>query len=480
MRGALMVVVVLVAGVGVAFGDEPQVTLPPFVVDEATTHFVGPLRSDGTIDYVRAINDRLSHGVTKDNNAAVPLVEVLEAVSGQRLAHYARVRAAMGVPGGKRLAGAQQALGEANFDGVVGGPWMAGAEPESAKWLATNAARLDGVVEASKRERFWMPLVREREEDSMVSILLPHLNEVRQLAEALRARAMLRLGSGDVAGFRGDAVAVVRLGRLLSESGTLVEKLVAAAIESRGLGTIRVAATGGWLPAADAEGVLAELGKLPAGRAMYESFDTVERVFMLEFLQFAAVRGVVAAEMQLRQMLQQPGAAMMGAGLADVAGKDWSKAMRRVNGWYDRLAEAGRKGTYEERRRASEAAAREVQALREGQAGIKGVIAPIEERLLVLVGPAVDRAYVRETTLEASRGLTRVAVALAAYCAKTGAYPDELKELVPAYLKEVPTDPFTGGAFVYKTEGGGYAMQSAGTDGIDGQGAAELSVRAEK
>ena len=43
----------------------------PLVISKETTYITEPLRSDGTPDYVAALNQRLSKGVTPENNAAV-------------------------------------------------------------------------------------------------------------------------------------------------------------------------------------------------------------------------------------------------------------------------------------------------------------------------------------------------------------------------------------------------------------------------
>jgi hypothetical protein len=468
---------VLVAGAGLVEAAEPEFAVPPFVVEKETTYFVGPLRNDGMIDYVAAINDRLSAGVAKENNAAIGLLEAIDAGRGAQAAHYARVRGLLGMPAPGKGEGAA-----VDFNQIAdkAAPWFAAADPATAKKLEEVAARLDMAVEASKREKFYIPLVRGQG-DLMPTLLLPQLSDFRMLTEALRTRAMLRLGNNDVAGFRSDAIAVVRLGRLMTNGSTLVEMFVAAAVEARGLDALRVAAAGGWLSADEAAKALAELGAAPAARPVYEGFETTERAFVLEFMQFAAVHGIVEAERQLRFMMAQQNQPMIPMGIADAAGKDWSEAMRRVNRWYDRLVEVGKKPTYAERQKAAEALAKDAAALRESMEGIKVVLTPLEDRLIVMIVPAIEKAYVRETRLETSRELTRTALALAGFHAKTGAYPRELKELVPAYLKEAPVDPFSAEPLSYKAEGAGYVMQSAGPDGKDdGRGAEGLVVRADK
>ena len=43
------------------------------IIGHDTTRISGPLKADGTVDYAAWLNDRYSRGVTRDNNAAIPL-----------------------------------------------------------------------------------------------------------------------------------------------------------------------------------------------------------------------------------------------------------------------------------------------------------------------------------------------------------------------------------------------------------------------
>src|SRR5258708_17787586 len=44
---------------------------PKFTISKETTYVTGPLDKDGYIDYAAALNERLSKGVTTENNANV-------------------------------------------------------------------------------------------------------------------------------------------------------------------------------------------------------------------------------------------------------------------------------------------------------------------------------------------------------------------------------------------------------------------------
>ena len=72
--------------------------------------------------------------------------------------------------------------------------------------------------------------------------------------------------------------------------------------------------------------------------------------------------------------------------------------------------------------------------------------------------------------LVAQADLAQVALALKAYHASHGAYPEELAALVPAYLKDLPADTFSGDALQYRIEGAGFVLYSIGQNRVDDAG----------
>ena len=89
--------------------------------------------------------------------------------------------------------------------------------------------------------------------------------------------------------------------------------------------------------------------------------------------------------------------------------------------------------------------------------------------MIVLVVPSMERAYMIDTRTAVNEELTETALALLAFRTKLGEYPPQLKLLAPAYFKTEPMDGFTGKPFLYRTEGAGYELMSAGPDGKQGQ-----------
>ncbi len=70
-------------------------------------------------------------------------------------------------------------------------------------------------------------------------------------------------------------------------------------------------------------------------------------------------------------------------------------------------------------------------------------------KLLSQQVPNLDKAVTRSYFLQAMVAALRLKTALRLYEQKHGQLPDELKALVPEYLKEIPLDPFDGKPFRY-------------------------------
>ena len=64
-------------------------------------------------------------------------------------------------------------------------------------------------------------------------------------------------------------------------------------------------------------------------------------------------------------------------------------------------------------------------------------------------------------------------IALEQFRNKNGRLPQKLEELAPAFLAEVPKDPFTGSELLYHPLPNGYVIYSVGRDLIDDGGKEE-------
>ena len=87
-----------------------------------------------------------------------------------------------------------------------------------------------------------------------------------------------------------------------------------------------------------------------------------------------------------------------------------------------------------------------------------------------------ETAYLKEAMLEATILASRTGLACRLYKSKTGEYPENLGALVPGILAEVPVDPFTGQALIYRREGAGFIVYSLGSNEKDDGGRSTYNI----
>jgi hypothetical protein len=90
--------------------------------------------------------------------------------------------------------------------------------------------------------------------------------------------------------------------------------------------------------------------------------------------------------------------------------------------------------------------------------------------LLTLTIPAVSAVVRAEERARAHRGMSQVTFALAAFRAERGAYPGQLKELVPRFMGKLPQDPFGDGPYRYRKLKDGFLLYSLGMNRLDDGG----------
>lgn len=460
---------------------------PPPKVGSETTVIDGPLLPDGRIDYVTALNERMSEGVTPDNNAAVLLMQAFgPGIIGEQYRwDYFQLLGSPELPPDGDYVIDQNAwihrndepnapvdadhnqLLEDQFHAAMSRPWTSDEYPEVADWLEANDAPLELIVAATTRPRFYSPLISAGD-PPLISSLLPLQQETRTVARLLTARAMRRLGEGDVEGAWDDLLACHRLSRLAGQGETIINDLVAVAISS---------------VACDASGSLAQDDRLTAEQARRFSAD----LDVLDPLpEFAATIDVSERYSTLDALQSMAGGKATGfaPGLAPIAGRglDWSLMMQLMNDHYDRIVDAFRQETFRDRIKALEAQEAEISATAPSGMSAARLIASaligsrrevsrqVADVLFALICPAVTQTEVAETRAETRLRMLHLALTLGAYRADQGAYPEELKELTPDYLAEIPLDPFLDEPFHYEQTESGYRLYSVGDNMTDDGG----------
>jgi hypothetical protein len=210
------------------------------IVGPDTTFFTSPLKPDGSVDYVAVLNEIEGRGVTPENNAACILMRIndqdfdvdrrattLHLIGdpvhpGDEITWQNWLGFAHSVP-------TDDSSNPAHFDRFERAkvqPWSGADIPDLVEWLGSNAKALDVVEQASRRTRFFLPIV------PATGVTSTHLSadwaeglELRtwlEMRDALCIRSMLRLQQGEIDRALDDLLIEARLGVLLSQSQNLV------------------------------------------------------------------------------------------------------------------------------------------------------------------------------------------------------------------------------------------------------------------
>ena len=482
------------------------------IISRETTFITGPLRKDGSVDYAAALNARYSQGVTPENNAAVLLLQAMGPgeIDDRRRPQFFEMLGIAPLPEKgrylepfrdyfeRKTAGdgpskesaatdvSDRAL--AQRERITVRPWSPKDSPIAAAWLEENQRQIDLIVEATTRPRYYLPLADGDDPGLIIAAALPPVQTVREAAFALRIRAMSRIAVGRPDEAWRDVAACHRLARLTAQAPTLVDGLVAIAVEQGAVEADATLAHEGALTAKQARQFAAEFQTLPATMKMADRLDWGERLFFLgcvvtasrdgpgSLLPFGEDLGLPKGK--LSSFMERVAAAMI----------DWNEPMRMGNRSYDRIVAALAKPTRRERDAAFVGLDRQVEKeARDAkdprvllhnivQAGsLRGGLGRQMGHVVVaLFLPALSGAINAEDRNTTNDSMVPVVFALAAYRADHGTYPAELAALVPKYVPAVPEDLFSGEPLRYKRAGPGYVLYSVGLNGKDDGGRARF------
>jgi hypothetical protein len=474
-------------------------------ISKETTYLTEPLTKDGYVDYLAALNNQQQKGVTHDNNAAVVFRRALgpgEILKETRLDYFKLLgidhlpeKGAYFAPFGKFMK--DRADGKPGPDKIndlydklsdaMRTPWKSKDTPELAAWLNASRKQLDAIVVGTRRPRLYTPIISPGEEGEansgmMVAALLPAVQEYRELARALSARAMLSLGNGNVEQAHNDVMACHRLARLVGQGPSLIDALVSIAIHSISCQADTAIAHHGELTARQALKYRANFDALPPLPKMIDKINVAERYMYLDIVSTMASKGPDTL-MELTGS-DSPGTRSLITKLAANVFIDWNIVMTMGNDFYDRYSAAARLEDREKRVAALakiEDSLKKIRVEMTDPASIlKSLLLDLSPRktagkkmggiLLTLLAPALSATLHAEERGETRSRLNSLTFAIAAYESDNNANPKTLADLSPKYVKQLPTDPRTGKSFVYRRIKAGYILYGVGRNGKDDDG----------
>ena len=481
---------------------KPKVVVPKITVSKETTWATEPLRDDGTVNYLEAVNRLFSKDVTPENNACVLLYQAMgPSPEGQRQPDLFFRR--MGIEPlpdeGKYFRPLRQWIRErpnAQADGKpeddvvldretksAERPWTKAEFPLIAAWLLDNEIPLRTVALATERTRYFSPLTgRGANPDgtALIAVTLPGIQRSREFARALASRAMWELAEGSQVDAWRDLMTMHRLGRLIGQGPTLIEYLVGVAIETMALnGEQRFLSE--TKPSAKMLALYRkQLDRLPSRASVADKLDSGERSMFLDCAQRMA-----SGQMTLKQIASnaEGGDESVIEKLAEGAimqSVDWNAALKSANKWYDRLAETARKPDYQVRAAELKQFNEDLKKLVEKNrgpmvllsllGGKPAITQAMSDVLISLLLPAVQQVVGAEGRIIQRMRNLELAFALEMHRAETNAYPDSLERLAPKHITEIPNDLFTGKLLKYERTADGYRFYSVGQNEQDEEG----------
>jgi peroxiredoxin/mono/diheme cytochrome c family protein len=478
-----------------------------FTIGKETTFVTGPVDEDGYIDYAAALNERLGQGVTPEKNATVLLWKALGP----------HPEGATMPPEFFQLLGIQAPPEKGEYfidldrfmkdrlkvdptdkaaeeiyrrqDRVIQRAWKPKEHQDLAAWLDANANPLALAVEATKRPQYFSPLVPtqggKKVSSGLLGVILPGVQKCRGLANALAARAMLRVGESRYDDAWQDLLACHRLGRLVGRGGTLIEGLIGIAIDNQAARADLAYLERVQTDAKRIESCLRDLQKLPPTPELADKVNLGERLAILDMVMSVDRRGIKYLE-GLTAQGQANDSNPLGAFLAELILKDidWDPALRNANQWYDRMAAAARGTDRSTREKEWNQVEADLKALRTkvvesgglGEALVEGKDDPkvrgkaVGNVIICLMTPAIHKVQGAVDRIKQTQDNLRLAFALAWFHCDHGHYPKNLDALAPKYLERIPQDMFSGKALIYRPSENGYLLYSVGVNGKDDGG----------
>ncbi len=490
-----VVVLVLVLGIGIwsffYFRANSDIKPGVPVLDKSveTTVLLGPADDNGDIDYVAALNQKHSQGVTPKSNAVVALINAIgPELRGVPLS--SRFYRELGI---KRLDDNKQyyqsfdnwlkksslisnanPVGDPNwtrYDYCLDHYWNAKDFPKINQWVDENTNSLNWIEQSTRRPNYFVPLEHstKRVGASLIHAEPPYIDAMRPVARLLAIRAKRELPAGNYGNWKKDVLTIYRLANALGKGPTLREFMIAIGVTDL----------------ADFEIVNAtQSGKLTPDQ-LKDIRTEIERLQPIPFPR----QGIVCKQysgLELLQIIGRTGSlkhALESNGIdsSDCPAKlpaDLNEAAKVWNHWWGKMRKTLNFKNMEDRYEAIEAFDDEFEKNLGGETeSPRGISSWLVSRKThgknlgrFLVSRSIPSLAMWQNTwnrVHTARKMASLAISLEIYRQKTGKYPSNLNQLVPDIIPALPVDYYRNKPFGYHLQKTGYLLYSYGADGID-------------
>ncbi len=331
------------------------------------------------------------------------------------------------------------------------------------QWVQSNSQALSQLELGTKKPYYW--LQRSSKDGIAMEIPLPELNEVRQLSRAITWRAKLNAAQGNIDKAEADVITCYRFGLHVTDTPFLVEQLVGVALRAFAARTAFIILDRTEMGQTSMKSLQRQIEQLSTDESYIPDMGA-EKFLMLDIIQRVFTDdgkgdGRISTSAEILSMIHDYTTPTLSQ--EEIRSFPELQLQRRqtteaVENLYEYFDFVGQKSPWQWKNEQINPD-KGIEKITEGNAFVQ-TFCP---------------AYVRVTQIFARRRAETDALittlALFRYKADKGQLPEKLDELVSAgYLNALPTDPFSGGPFVYKRIGDDFMLYSFGIDCDDDGG----------
>jgi len=493
LRSGVAVLAAWMAAAAIATAAELSAVNPTLSLGHDTTRVIGPLDTEGYVDYAEVLRERCGRGVTPDNNACALLWEAIgtaHTLVGATDAHFAALGIRRPPSDGQYLVPFDAyleslRLDEDEYDRVhslrytlARRPWTAGEFPQIARWLEQNELPLAVAIEAVMRPRFFSPLAKGNDGPYF---LVPEVSGCRDVAHALAVRAMLHTGEGRYESAWNDLQICFRLARHLSGAPSEVAYSMGLKIESYATRSMAALAAQAVASEKELRAMLSTLDGLEPLVPVDRLYDETIRYGYLELIQHLAAGDAAYLKRRNVELLHK--GAVPESRLAEYRRMDFGPALREGNRRCDEIVAAYRLPDRKARnaeldRIVADMEERSPRAYPESEYfefpylpdGLRSG-RDVGSRLLKLyLAAGLRRQADFSDGVRRDLDLAKAALMLNLYRTVHGSYPERLNDVATQLVGRVPDDFCSGEPLRYRKIENGYQLYSVGLNGIDDGG----------